>query len=34
MESLRITLAEALKFNREDALKIAGTDYQEEPVAV
>jgi predicted RNase H-like HicB family nuclease len=34
MESLRITLAEALEFNREDALKIAGTDYQEEPVAV
>jgi predicted RNase H-like HicB family nuclease len=34
IESLRITLAEALEFNREDAIKSAGTDYQEEFVAV
>lgn len=34
LESLRVTLVEALEFNREDAIKIAGTDYQEELVAV
>lgn len=34
LESLKITLLEALEFNREDAIRIAGTDYQEELVAV
>jgi predicted RNase H-like HicB family nuclease len=34
LESLRVTLLEALEFNRQDAIKIAGTDYQEELVAV
>jgi predicted RNase H-like HicB family nuclease len=34
LESLKVTLFEALEFNREDAIKIAGTDYQEELVAV
>ena len=34
MESLRITLQEALEMNREDALLAAGQDYQEERIAV
>jgi len=34
LESLKITLLEALEFNREDALESAGTDFQEEFVAV
>lgn len=32
--SLRITLREALEFNRQDALAAAGGQYQEESVAV
>jgi predicted RNase H-like HicB family nuclease len=34
LESLRTTLREALAFNREDALHIAGTEYQEERIAL
>lgn len=34
LESLRITLKEALEFNREEAIESAGMDYQEELVAV
>jgi len=34
VKSLRITLKEALKFNRKDALSAAGKDFQEEKIAV
>ena len=34
METLRITLREALDLNRQDAIAAAGGDYQEEPIAV
>jgi predicted RNase H-like HicB family nuclease len=34
LESLRITLREALEFNRQDAIAAAGGGYQEERVAV
>ena len=34
MESLRITLKEALEFNKKDALSEAGTGYKEEKVAL
>ncbi|HCZ10804.1 MAG TPA: hypothetical protein DHV16_00800 [Nitrospiraceae bacterium] len=34
MESLRTTLKEALKFNRQDALSAVGTGYVEEKIAV
>jgi len=34
VESLRITLKEALKFNRKDALSAAGKDFEEEKIAV
>jgi predicted RNase H-like HicB family nuclease len=34
LESLRITLKEALEFNRQDALAAAGHDYQQEKVFV
>ena len=34
LKSLRITLSEALEFNRQDALSAAGADYQEEKIAV
>jgi predicted RNase H-like HicB family nuclease len=34
LESLRITLAEALEFNRTDALNAAGKDYEELLVAI
>ena len=34
LESLRVTLMEALEFNREDALRAAKSNYQEEPVQV
>ncbi len=33
-ESLRVTLKEALEFNRQDALSAAGTGYVEEKIAV
>jgi predicted RNase H-like HicB family nuclease len=34
LESLRVTLREAIKLNREDALSAAGDQYLEEPIAV
>ena len=34
METLKITLREALEFNRQDALAIAGEGYREEVIAV
>jgi predicted RNase H-like HicB family nuclease len=34
MESLRVTLKEALEFNREEALTAAGQGYREEPIPV
>ncbi len=34
MDSLRITLREALEFNRQEAIEAAGADYQEEHIAV
>jgi len=34
IESLRITLVEALEFNREEALSAAGEGYREERIAV
>lgn len=34
MESIRITLQEALEFNRQEAIAAAGDDYQEERIAV
>ena len=34
VESLRITLKEALEFNRKDALSAAGKDFQKEKIAV
>jgi predicted RNase H-like HicB family nuclease len=34
LESLRVTLQEALEFNREEALKAAGQNYREEKIAV
>ena len=33
LETLRITLREALELNRQDALDIAGTNYEEIPIA-
>ncbi len=34
LESLRTTLAEALEFNRQEALGAAGNDYEELSIAV
>lgn len=34
LKSLKITLQEALAFNREDALLNAGTNYREERIAL
>ena len=34
LESLRVTLQEALEFNREEARKAAGQNYCEEKIAV
>ena len=34
LETLRLTLEEAVEFNRQDAIRAAGTGYQEERVAV
>ena len=34
LETLRLTLKEALEFNREEALSAAGADFQEEKIAV
>ena len=33
LESLRVTLQEALEFNREEALKAAGQNYREEKIS-
>ena len=33
MESLRVTLREALEMNKRDALSTAGGNFQEEPLA-
>jgi predicted RNase H-like HicB family nuclease len=33
-ETLKITLGEALEFNRQDAMELAGNTYQEERIAV
>jgi predicted RNase H-like HicB family nuclease len=34
LESLKVTLREALEFNRQDALSAAGKDFQEETIAI
>ena len=34
VESLRVTLLEALEFNRQDALEAAGDEYEELALAV
>ena len=34
IDSLRVTLKEALEFNKKDALIAAGSDFQEETIAV
>lgn len=34
LESLQVTLREALELNRRDALQAAGSDFQEEKIAV
>jgi len=34
MESLRVTLREALEFNRRDAREAAGEGFEEEPIAL
>lgn len=34
IETLRITLKEALEFNKREALSVAGVDFQEEKIAV
>ena len=34
LESLRITLQEALEFNRQDAISAASENYREEKIAV
>lgn len=34
LETLRVTLQEALEFNRQEARQAAGEDYQEERIAV
>ena len=34
LETLRITLQEALAFNRSEALEAAGEEYEETPLAV
>jgi predicted RNase H-like HicB family nuclease len=34
LKSLRVTLAEMIQFNREDAIRAAAPDYTEEPLTV
>ncbi len=34
LDSLRITLREAIEFNRQDAIAIAGQKYSEEKIAI
>ena len=34
LASLKVTLSEALEFNRQDAIHAADSDYTEEPITV
>jgi predicted RNase H-like HicB family nuclease len=34
VETLRLTLKEALEFNRQEALSAAGVDFQEQKIAI
>jgi predicted RNase H-like HicB family nuclease len=34
IESLKVTLKEALEFNRQDAIKAAASDFTEEPLTI
>jgi predicted RNase H-like HicB family nuclease len=34
LESLKVTLTEALEFNRHDAIDAVGTGFQEEQIAI
>ncbi len=34
LESLRVTLQEALEFNKKEAISAAGNTYSEEPIAL
>ncbi len=34
LKTLRITLQEALEFNRQDAIAFAGENYREMPIAI
>jgi predicted RNase H-like HicB family nuclease len=34
LETINVTLREALEFNRQDAISAAGADYSEEKIAV
>jgi len=34
LETLKITLRETLEFNRQEAIKAAGNNYQEEKIAI
>jgi predicted RNase H-like HicB family nuclease len=34
METLRVTLQEAIEFNRQDAIASAGSGYEEEKIAI
>ena len=34
LKSLKITLKEAIEFNKKEALSAAGKEFQEEPIAV
>ena len=34
LESLKVTLKEALEFNRQDAIQAASSDFTEEPVTI
>lgn len=34
LDTLKITLREALDFNKQDAIKAAGNNYQEEKIAI
>jgi len=34
LESLRVTLREALEFNRREALEAAGDSFEEEPITI
>ena len=34
LETLKVTLKEALEFNRQDALSVVGMDFREEQIAI